>query len=462
MFASGLIESAGRARSRVTYQKAKSDSTGRAHRGRRGYGAYLGHDPRLHADRGRRAPLRRARRRRRPPGAGIQGGDVIVRFDGIRVDNIYDYTYRAPLAQARPGGAASRSCAAGRRWRSRRPSGGGRERLRFRSACWCSAPAWALATVGGAAADATSGDSRRGTRREPRSPRGGRVDMPDPARRGALRRPLAAHVRRRERRGVLVARRHTPDLPVDARRVAVRPEVRARPDERRDDGASAPARAARRAATSTTTTAHRCSPRPTSAATRARRSPIMIARATSGRSTAELRHLHGDARRHRPDGASPTTPATTPRPRSRPTATASCSPRCATATSTSTRMAPDGTDVTRLTNEPGYDGGAFFSRDGKRIVWRPATEATPTAARRLPGAAGAGPGASRRAMDLWVMRAGRHRQARRSRDKPGASFAPVLHARRQAHHLLLELGRPARPQLRPLPGRRDGRRAGRR
>jgi S1-C subfamily serine protease len=25
--------------------------------------------------------------------AGIRGGDVIVRFDGIRVDNIYDYTF---------------------------------------------------------------------------------------------------------------------------------------------------------------------------------------------------------------------------------------------------------------------------------------------------------------------------------------------------------------------------------
>jgi Tol biopolymer transport system component len=33
-------------------------------------------------------------------------------------------------------------------------------------------------------------------------------------------------------------------------------------------------------------------------------------------------------------------------------------------------MKSDGSDVKRLTNHPGYDGGPFFSPDGKRIVWR--------------------------------------------------------------------------------------------
>ncbi|MCA9064602.1 MAG: M28 family peptidase [Planctomycetaceae bacterium] len=33
-------------------------------------------------------------------------------------------------------------------------------------------------------------------------------------------------------------------------------------------------------------------------------------------------------------------------------------------------MNADGTDVRRLTNSPGYDGGPFFSPDGKRICWR--------------------------------------------------------------------------------------------
>lgn len=33
-------------------------------------------------------------------------------------------------------------------------------------------------------------------------------------------------------------------------------------------------------------------------------------------------------------------------------------------------MRADGSDVRRLTDAPGYDGGPFFSADGKRIVWR--------------------------------------------------------------------------------------------
>ena len=34
------------------------------------------------------------------------------------------------------------------------------------------------------------------------------------------------------------------------------------------------------------------------------------------------------------------------------------------------KMRLDGSGLTRLTHEPGYDGGAFFSADGKRIVYR--------------------------------------------------------------------------------------------
>ncbi len=34
------------------------------------------------------------------------------------------------------------------------------------------------------------------------------------------------------------------------------------------------------------------------------------------------------------------------------------------------RMDPDGSNVTRLTDTPGYDGGAFFSPDCSKIVWR--------------------------------------------------------------------------------------------
>ncbi len=30
----------------------------------------------------------------------------------------------------------------------------------------------------------------------------------------------------------------------------------------------------------------------------------------------------------------------------------------------------DGSDVKQITHEPGYDGGAWFSPDGSKIVWR--------------------------------------------------------------------------------------------
>jgi Tol biopolymer transport system component len=33
-------------------------------------------------------------------------------------------------------------------------------------------------------------------------------------------------------------------------------------------------------------------------------------------------------------------------------------------------MAPDGSDLLRLTDRPGYDGGAFYSPDGSKIIWR--------------------------------------------------------------------------------------------
>ena len=40
-------------------------------------------------------------------------------------------------------------------------------------------------------------------------------------------------------------------------------------------------------------------------------------------------------------------------------------------------MDADGRNVKRLTNEPGYDGGPFFSRDGKMIVYRANHPKTP-------------------------------------------------------------------------------------
>ncbi|HVG10845.1 MAG TPA: M28 family peptidase [Thermoanaerobaculia bacterium] len=42
------------------------------------------------------------------------------------------------------------------------------------------------------------------------------------------------------------------------------------------------------------------------------------------------------------------------------------------------RMTGDGKAITRLTNTPGYDGGAFFSNDCKKIVWRASRPAAGT------------------------------------------------------------------------------------
>ena len=49
-------------------------------------------------------------------------------------------------------------------------------------------------------------------------------------------------------------------------------------------------------------------------------------------------------------------------------------------------MRVDGGDVTRLTHELGYDGGAFFTPDGKSIVYRgftPRTDADAAAYREM-------------------------------------------------------------------------------
>jgi Tol biopolymer transport system component len=87
-------------------------------------------------------------------------------------------------------------------------------------------------------------------------------------------------------------------------------------------------------------------------------------------------------------------------------------------------MRPDGSGVTRLTNEPGYDGGAFYSRDGKWICWRRdrlATDSARTAYRELLDRHLVHPSK----MDLWVMKADGTGK-RQITNKPGASFAPYF------------------------------------
>ncbi len=98
-FAAALMESLD-ARPRVSYLLARGDSTTGPIRGGGGYGAYLGTIPDYTQTEG--GVLLSGVREASPAArAGLQGGDVIVKFDDVKVDNIYDYTYA--LRSRKPG-----------------------------------------------------------------------------------------------------------------------------------------------------------------------------------------------------------------------------------------------------------------------------------------------------------------------------------------------------------------------
>ena len=87
-------------------------------------------------------------------------------------------------------------------------------------------------------------------------------------------------------------------------------------------------------------------------------------------------------------------------------------------------MNVDGTNVRRLTTEPGYDGGPFFSHDGTKIVYRADHPSTPEALaqfRTLLGQHLVRP----TTMELWIMNAdgsNRHQVTHLG----GANFAPYF------------------------------------
>jgi Tol biopolymer transport system component len=87
-------------------------------------------------------------------------------------------------------------------------------------------------------------------------------------------------------------------------------------------------------------------------------------------------------------------------------------------------MDADGKNVKRLTDKLGYDGGAFFSSDGKRIVWRamyPETEADIGDYKRLLSKDLVRP----TKLDIWVMdRDGSNKKRVTNFNK--ASFAPYF------------------------------------
>jgi Tol biopolymer transport system component len=88
-------------------------------------------------------------------------------------------------------------------------------------------------------------------------------------------------------------------------------------------------------------------------------------------------------------------------------------------------MALDGSGAKRLTQEPGYDGGPFFSPDGKRIVYRrdaPRDEAGASRYREQLAQGLYSPGA----LEIWVMDQDGSNQRQVTR-LGAASFAPFFH-----------------------------------
>ena len=118
-------------------------------------------------------------------------------------------------------------------------------------------------------------------------------------------------------------------------------------------------------------------------------------------------------------------------------------------------MDENGGNVQRLTSTPGYDGGAFYNADCTRdrlarLALRRSAGSSPTT-RRCSREGFVRPSK----MELYVANAdGTRREADHQQRR--RELRPVLHAGRQAHHLLLERARPARPRVRHL-HRRQGR-----
>ena len=92
-------------------------------------------------------------------------------------------------------------------------------------------------------------------------------------------------------------------------------------------------------------------------------------------------------------------------------------------------MDADGTNVRRLTDRPGYDGGPFFSWDGRSIVFRAGRPDTAAALEEYRGLLKRGlvrPGS----LEIYLMRADGSGLTQVTR-KGAASFAPFLHPNNQ-------------------------------
>ena len=96
----GADRLARRAAARRRTSRPRADSVAGRIAGGGGYGAYLGTIPDYMQTEGG-VLLSGVRAGSPAEQAGLKGGDIIVRFDGVRVDNIYDYTFA--LRSRKPG-----------------------------------------------------------------------------------------------------------------------------------------------------------------------------------------------------------------------------------------------------------------------------------------------------------------------------------------------------------------------
>jgi Tol biopolymer transport system component len=85
----------------------------------------------------------------------------------------------------------------------------------------------------------------------------------------------------------------------------------------------------------------------------------------------------------------------------------------------------DGSNVRRITNRVGYDGGAFFSPDGKSIVWRAGYPATATDTADYEGLLHQRLVRPSR-VELWIANADGSNPRQITR-LGGANFAPFFH-----------------------------------
>jgi len=98
-FAAALVESLD-ARPRLRFLRAKADSMAGRMSGGGGYGAYLGTIPDFSQTEGG-VKFSGVREGSPAEKAGLGEGDVLVKFDDVKIDNLYDYTFA--LRSRKPG-----------------------------------------------------------------------------------------------------------------------------------------------------------------------------------------------------------------------------------------------------------------------------------------------------------------------------------------------------------------------